>query len=214
MAKSGERAAGPMLVEQRIAGHMANFTYLVGDPATKRALLIDPSFDAMVAVRLAAELGYHIEAILDTHEHYDHCSDNAVAKAKTGGKVWAHRLADVPEKDHDLEDGQLLKVGELKVKVWHTPGHSPGSVVYHVGTHAFTGDTLFVGNIGRIDLPHSNPKDMYRSLHEVVAKLPPDAVVAPGHDYGPSPTSTVARELRSNPYLQKMALEEFLRVAL
>jgi hydroxyacylglutathione hydrolase len=202
-----------MLVEQRIAGHMQNFTYLVGDPASKRALVIDPSFDAMVALRLADELGYTVEAILDTHEHYDHCSDNAVAKHKTGAKVMAHRLADVPEKDRDLEDGEVLKVGALKVKVWHTPGHSPGSVVYHVGAHAFTGDTLFVGNIGRIDLPHSDPRAMYRSLFEKVAELPPETVVAPGHDYGSTPTSTIARELRANPYLQRMALEEFLRVA-
>jgi len=196
-----------MFVAQRIAGHMRNFTYLVGDPATKQALVIDPSFDAGVALKLAQDHGYHIEAVLNTHEHFDHCSDNAVAKARTGAKVMAHRLADVPEKDQDLEDGQIVKVGEVKVKVYHTPGHSPGSVVYVAGKHSFTGDTLFVGNIGRIDLPSSDPRAMYRSLFEVVAKLPEDVVVDPGHDYGPTPTSTIGRELRTNPYLQKQAYE-------
>lgn len=198
-----------MLVEQRIAGQMANFTYLVGDPATKRALIVDPSFDATIALRLAEEHGYSVEAILDTHEHFDHCSDNAVAKHRTGAKVMAHRLADVPEKDRDLEDGEMVKVGGLKVKVFHTPGHSPGSVLYVVGKHAFTGDTLFVGNIGRIDLPHSDPRAMYRSLFEVVAKLPEETIVDPGHDYGPSKTSTIGRELRTNPYLQRSAFEQW-----
>lgn len=202
-----------MLVEQRIAGHMRNFTYLVADPASKRAVIVDPSFDATVALKLAEEHGFTVEAVLDTHEHYDHCQDNALAKHRTGAKVMAHRLADVPEKDRDLEDGELLKFGDLKVKVLHTPGHSPGSVLYVAGKHCFTGDTLFVGNIGRIDLPHSAPSSMYRSLHEVVAKLPEETIVAPGHDYGPSPTSTIGRERRTNPYLQRMSLEEFLRVA-
>lgn len=203
-----------MLVEQRIAGHMQNFTYLVGDPDTKRALVVDPSFDALVAVRLAEELGYAIEAIFDTHEHFDHCRDNAVAKHRTGAPVHAHRLADVPEKDKDLEDGDLVRVGDLKVKVYHTPGHSPGSVLYVVGKHVFTGDTLFVGNIGRIDLPGSSPEQMYDSLHDVLAKLPEDLVVDPGHDYGPSPTSTIGRELRENPYLRRMSREDFQRIAL
>ncbi|HEV8359639.1 MAG TPA: MBL fold metallo-hydrolase [Candidatus Thermoplasmatota archaeon] len=203
-----------MFVAQRIAGHMANFTYLVGDPATKRALLIDPSFDATVALRVAEQEGFAVEAILDTHEHYDHCQDNALAKHRTGAPVMAHRLADVPAKDRDLEDGEVVRVGELKVKVYHTPGHSPGSVVYVAGKHSFTGDTLFVGNIGRIDLPHSSPGQMYDSLHNVVRKLDPDVVVNPGHDYGPTPTSTIGRELRENPYVQPMTREEFVRVAL
>jgi glyoxylase-like metal-dependent hydrolase (beta-lactamase superfamily II) len=199
-----------VFVAQRIAGHMANFTYLVGDPASKRALVVDPSFDAGVALEVAEEHGYAVEAILDTHEHFDHCQDNALAKHRTGGKVMAHRLADVPEKDVDLEDGQLLKVGALEVKVVHTPGHSPGSVCYVIGAHVFTGDTLFVGNIGRIDLPHSSPRDMHASLFGKVARLPGDLIVDPGHDYGPSPTSTIARELRTNPYLQKAEFERWV----
>jgi glyoxylase-like metal-dependent hydrolase (beta-lactamase superfamily II) len=198
-----------MLVEQHVVGHYQNFTYFVGDPATKRGFVVDPSFDATVALRLAEEHGYTVEAILDTHEHFDHCSDNAVAKHRTGAKVMAHRLAEVPEKDRDLEDGDLLKFGDLKVRVLHTPGHSPGSVVYHVGKHAFTGDTLFVGNIGRIDLPHSDPRAMYDSLFEKVGKLPEDTIVDPGHDYGPTKTSSIGHELRRNPYLQRAAFEEW-----
>jgi glyoxylase-like metal-dependent hydrolase (beta-lactamase superfamily II) len=199
-----------VLVEQRVVGHYQNFSYLVGDPATRRALIVDPSFDATIALRVAEEHGYTVEAVLNTHEHYDHCQDNAVAKRRSGGKVYAHRLADVPEKDHDLEDGQVLKVGELKVKVLHTPGHSPGSVLYVVGKHCFTGDTLFVGNIGRIDLPHSSPQAMYHSLFDVVAKLDPELAVQPGHDYGPTRTSTIATELRTNPYLQKDLFERWV----
>lgn len=203
-----------MLVAQRIAGHMQNFTYFVGDPASRRGFVVDPSFDATVALRVAEQEGYTVEAILDTHEHFDHCQDNALAKHRTGAKVYAHRLAEVPEKDHDLEDGQVLRFGELKVKVFHTPGHSPGSVVYVAGKHAFTGDTLFVGNIGRIDLPHSDPGAMYDSLHGVVAKLPEETIVDPGHDYGDRPTSTIGHELRHNPYLQRLKREDFLRIAL
>src|SRR6266581_5542388 len=106
--------------EQRLIGAMRNFGYVIGDPATKVAAVIDPSFDARVLQKAAAENGYAIELIFNTHLHADHIYDNGRLADETGAKIAAHRLSNVA-KDVVLEDGQIVGVGDLKVKVVHTP---------------------------------------------------------------------------------------------
>ncbi|TLZ69575.1 MAG: MBL fold metallo-hydrolase [Methanobacteriota archaeon] len=144
-----------MFFEQRLIGAMRNFGYVIGDPATKVAAVIDPSFDARVLQKAAAENGYTIELIFNTHHHPDHIYDNGRLANETGAKIAAHRLSNVT-KDVVLEDGQIVGVGELKVKVVHTPGHSPDSCCYIVAGRVFTGDCLFVGDCGGVDLPGSS----------------------------------------------------------
>src|SRR5437870_8834462 len=113
-----------MFFEQRLIGSMANFGYVVGDPATKAAAVFDPSFEARVLQKVAEENGYSIGLIFNTHHHVDHVFDNERLANESGGKIAAHRLSNV-RKDLVLEDGQIVGVGGLKVKVVHTPGHSP-----------------------------------------------------------------------------------------
>jgi len=127
-----------MFFEQHVIGAMQNFGYVIGDPATKVAAVVDPSFDARILQKVAGENGYAIGFIFDTHHHPDHVFDNERLANETGAKVAAHRLSNV-RKDLVLEDGMVVKVGELKVKVVHTPGHSPDSCCYLVAGHAFTG---------------------------------------------------------------------------
>ena len=197
-----------MLFEQRLIGQMANFGYLIGDPEAKRAAVIDPSFDARILQKAAAENGYAIELIFNTHHHPDHCFDNERLANETGAKVAAHRLSNV-RKDVVLEDEQIVHVGELRVKVVHTPGHSPDSCCFIVAGRAFTGDCLFVGDCGRVDLPGSDIEQMYDSLFTKVRKLDENLVVCPGHHYGPTPKSTIGHEKATNYTLQPRSVEEF-----
>src|SRR5437879_10127403 len=130
-----------MFFEQHLIGAMQNFGYVIGDPASKVAAVVDPSFDARVLQKVADENGYTIAFIFDTHHHSDHVFDNERLANETGAKVAAHRLSNV-RKDLVLEDGTVVKVGELKVKVVQTPGHCPDSSRYLGAGRACTGDRL------------------------------------------------------------------------
>lgn len=205
-----------MLLERRIVGRMQNFSYLLGDPETHEAAIVDPSFDATVTVGLARKLGYRVTHVFNTHEHFDHVQDDAVARKLTGARVVAHRNADIDEKDASVEDGEIVRVGSLEVTALHSPGHTPGSTCWLVRDetglgHVFTGDVLFVGNCGRCDLPGSDPAAMWNTLTNVLGHLPDDTVVHPGHDYGPTPTSTIGREKRENFTMAPRSREEFVR---
>jgi hydroxyacylglutathione hydrolase len=142
---------------------------------------------------------------------------------------WIERVTGVKAKDlvlHAAGDVIALGGGSVRIELVHTPGHSPGSTCYLVsdpdtpsdrpGSVArpalFTGDTLFVQGCGRVDLPGSDPDEMHRTLTERLARLPAATVVYPGHDYGPSPTSTLERERRDNPYLRPGSLESWRKV--
>ncbi len=194
--------------EQHLIGQMRNFGYVIGDPRTKKAAVVDPSFDARILQRAAANNGYAIEIIFNTHHHPDHIFDNERLADETGAKIAAHRLSMV-RKDIALEDGQIVPLGDLKVKVVHTPGHSPDSSCYIVAGRVFTGDCLFVGDCGRVDLPGSSVEDMYDSLFNRVRKMDEDLVVCPGHHYGPTATSTIGKEKQTNYVLSPRSLEDF-----
>src|SRR2546428_12273226 len=152
-----------MFFEQRLIGSMANFGYVFGDPATKVAAVMDPSFDARLLQKVAGENGYSIGLIFNTHHHFDHIFDNERLANETGGKVAAHRLSNV-RKDLVLEDGQIVDVGGLKVKVVHTPGHSPDSCCFIVSGRGFTGASPLLGGCGPAGLPGSSGAVMYYSL--------------------------------------------------
>jgi hydroxyacylglutathione hydrolase len=199
-----------MFFEQHLIGTMANFGYLIGDPDSKIAAVIDPSFDARRLQKAAGENGYAIGFILDTHHHRDHIFDNERLANETGAKVAAHRLSEV-RKDVVLEDGMIVKVGALTVKVVHTPGHSPDSCCYIVGGRVFTGDCLFVGDCGRVDLPGSSVEAMYDSLFNKVRRMDDALIVCPGHHYGKRPVSTIGEEKKTNYTLEPRKLEDFIR---
>src|SRR5207244_6408174 len=121
----------------------------------------------------------------------------------------AHRIGEC-RKDVDVEQCSIVKVGELKVKVLHTPGHSPDSCCYIVSGRVFTGDCLFVGDCGRVDLPGSSVEQMYDSLFNKVRKLDDDLIVCPGYHYGKAPSSTIGEEKQQNYMLQPRSLDEFI----
>src|SRR2546428_4513704 len=199
-----------MFFEQRLIGSMANFGYVFGDPAAKVAAVMDPSFDARVLQKAAAENGYAIGLLFTTHQHVDHVADNERLANESGGEVAGPRLGSVL-KALVLDDGQIVGVGGLKVKVVHPPGHSPDSCCFIVSGRVFTGDCLFVGDCGRVDLPGSSVEDMYDSLFNRVRKMDDALIVCPGHHYGKTPQSTIGEEKRTNFTLRPRSLAEFTR---
>ena len=192
------------------ASDMDNFSYLVFCPSTKEALAIDPSMRPERLLDKSRELGVHISLLANTHGHRDHVAGNQTIIDATTAKLAAHPL-DVSPLDIELEDGAKLTVGNDQIDVIHTPGHSPGSLVFKTGNNLITGDTLFVSRCGRADLPGSNVNDMYYSLQRLKS-LPADCFVYPGHDYGPKPVSTLRWELENNDYLKCPDLDSFIRL--
>ena len=161
-----------------------------------------------------------LKYIVNTHGHGDHTCGNGKVKALTGAKIIMHPLDDQlfnspegrersrqwgfapsPNADILVNDGDTISVGDVSLQVIHTPGHSPGGICLLSDGNLFTGDTLFVGGIGRTDLPGSSERTFLKSIRERLLKLPHETVVWPGHDYGDAPSSTIGREIATNPWL-------------
>ena len=199
-----------MIIEQIPIGPMANFGYILGCEETRIAALIDPAFEPEKIVARAKELELDIEWILNTHGHFDHINGNNVAVEMTGAKIMGHNRSTF-HVDKKVDHRDTFSIGNLDVHVLYTPGHSPDEICFFVNNQVlFTGDVLFVGECGRTDLPGSNVQDMYKSLFEVLANIPDDADIFPGHDYGSSPMSTMGFERANNYVLKPRSLEDFV----
>jgi glyoxylase-like metal-dependent hydrolase (beta-lactamase superfamily II) len=188
-----------MIIKQINSGNMDNFCYLIGCETTRKALVIDPGNDVKQIVSAADSEGLEIVTILNTHGHGDHTAGNSELKDLTGAKIVIHALdADrYPGADVQLKEKKNLPLGELTIDVIHTPGHTPGGICLHVQGNLFTGDTLFVGDSGRTDLHGGHRPTLGQSIRRLM-ELPDDTVIWPGHNYGPTPSSTIGWEKRNN----------------
>ena len=200
--------------------------YLVACPKTRETAIIDPGGEAKMIMEVVRREELRPLYLLNTHAHGDHGLANAALQKTLALPLGLHqtdseffsrpenRAAHIKElglppggpADLLLGDGQELPLGELRLKVLHTPGHSPGSVCYLVSGNLFSGDTLFVGDVGRSDLTGGSFETLLDSLRRQILPLPEDTVVHPGHDYGETPTSTLAWEKRENPYITDFLL--------
>ena len=210
-----------MIFKQVEVGNFAVFCYLIGDEETKEALFIDPADDTDVLISEAKSKGLNkIKYIINTHSHVDHIMGNAEMVKKTGAKIIIHeedakyltrtpsdllmmfRATPSPPADILVKEGDLIQVGKVSLKVIHTPGHSPGGMSLHMDGLVFTGDSLFVGSVGRTDFPGSSWEVLETSIREKLYVLPGDTMILPGHHYGPTPTSTIQYEKRHNPFVR------------
>jgi hydroxyacylglutathione hydrolase len=199
-----------VLLQQFNVGPLQNFTYLVAEAEGGEGVVIDPSFGIEPVLTAIDERSVKVRYILNTHSHRDHIAGNEEVRARTGAKVVAHKVAPLLQ-DVSVVDGDTVDAGRLKISVVHTPGHTKDSVLYVFEGNVATGDTLFVGECGRTDLPGGDPSEMYDSLLHRVVRLDDALVVLPGHDYGPTPTSTIGREKKENYTLKPRTREQFLK---
>jgi glyoxylase-like metal-dependent hydrolase (beta-lactamase superfamily II) len=186
-----------------------NFSYIIADQTTKEAAVVDPSFNSAAIILLLKSLNLRAKYIINTHSHVDHTAGNQDIKSVFNAKVVAHKLSKIA-KEIGVVDGHLIKVSKISMSVIHTPGHSPDSICLLCNNKLLTGDTLFVGECGRTDLPDGSAQDLYHSLFDKLMKLDDSIEVYPGHDYGPRQYSTIGLEKKTNYTLEKRTLEEFI----
>ncbi len=206
------------IIKEYVVGALQTNCYLIGADDSTEAAVIDPGDDADMLLQEAAEMDRSVNAVVLTHGHVDHIKGVSEIVEATGAEVYIHGAdSDIlrspdpfwssmvggcegSEATGKIADGDLLEVAGLQLTVMHTPGHSPGSVCFMMDGSCFTGDTLFAGSIGRTDLPGADPQAMERSLQTLIEQIPDEAEVLPGH----GPTSTMAEEKASNPFLTAM----------
>lgn len=198
-----------MIFEQIATGGCQS--YLVGCETTRAAALIDPELSRIDHYKgLLSRHGLALKYVVDTHTHADHFSASRELGKALGAPVVMHRLAPAPYADLRLDDGEMLIVGDLRLKALHTPGHTVDSMSLVLDDRVFTGDTLLIGGTGRSDLPTGDPHQLYESLFDKLLKLPPETLVFPAHDYKGRSHSTIGAEMADNPRLQKTARAEFV----
>ena len=206
-----------LYLKQLQLGPMQNFTYLIADAATREAMVVDPGWEVERILDAVRRDDLRVTKAVVTHHHFDHVGALPKLLEHVDVPVYVHRddapFLELSETSLRLvDDGDTIAVGGMQATVIHTPGHTPGSQCLLVQGHLLTGDTLFVQACGRWDLPGGDVAALFGSLTRL-KQLDGQTVVCPGHDYGPQPTSTIAEEQRTNPFLQPGTREDFLRFA-
>ncbi len=206
-------------------GPMQNYVYLIGSLETRKVAVVDAAWEIDEILRLAARDEMEITHAFVTHTHPDHVGGRFAGTeieglqellSKCKAKVVVHKaeaefLKGLSPSDMiKAESGDEITVGGIDIQLLHTPGHTPGSQCFLIGNRIVSGDTLFIGSCGRIDLLGSDPEQMYYSLTQKLMALPDETVLFPGHNYASQTTSTMGDEKRHNPYLQFRSLKQFL----
>jgi hydroxyacylglutathione hydrolase len=196
--------------------------YLVADPETKEAAVIDPAWDGHAILTESLKRGWRIAHLWYTHAHFDHIggaaaiadalnplplvalhpADHVLWRSEGGAPYFGFKIDPGPEPTIDLYDGQILKLGSYEFEVRHTPGHTPGMCILYVASEGvcFCGDLIFRDSVGRTDLPGGDWQTLLKSIHEKVFTLPDETRLLSGH----GPETTVGEEKHSNPYLGEL----------
>jgi glyoxylase-like metal-dependent hydrolase (beta-lactamase superfamily II) len=207
-----------------------NFVYIVGCAETREAAVVDPAWDVPRILRVARDADLRIRHILLTHCHPDHINGLAELLEATDAQVSIHADEMCYMRQASARfgisldfmngwtanfklaaDGDELRIGRIPVTCLHTPGHTPGSQCFLLEGNLLSGDTLFVGACGRVDLPGGDPEKMWWSLNKKLAALDDQTALYPGHNYADRPISTIGEQRRSNPYMRYSQLQDFLR---
>ena len=219
----------PLFIEQIEMGPMQNFSYIIGSRTTHEVALVDPAWNIDALLKHVETQDLKPVAVLITHYHPDHCGGTmrgqniegvAELLEKQDLKTYIHkeeamglkRITGLADSDIvKVTSGERLQVGEIEIEFLHTPGHTPGSQCFRVRNTLVSGDTLFIQGCGRVDLPGSNPDEMYESLKRL-ASLPDDTVLLPGHNYSDVPRATMGQTKATNDYLTIPSLHEWRRI--
>jgi hydroxyacylglutathione hydrolase len=206
-------------------GPMQNFVYLIGSMETRKVAVVDAAWEIDEILRLAAHDDMEITHAFVTHTHPDHVGGRFAGVeiegvtellSKCKAKVVVHKAeaeflkGPSPSDVIKAESGDKIDVGGLEIQLLHTPGHTPGSQCFLVDNRIVSGDTLFIGACGRVDLPGSNPEQMYYSLTQKLMALPDDMILFPGHNYATQSQTTLGEQKKTNPYLRFTSLRQFL----
>jgi glyoxylase-like metal-dependent hydrolase (beta-lactamase superfamily II) len=210
-----------MIHEQVVVGPFQCNCSLLACETTREAIVVDPGGEGELILEILKQKGWVVKYLVHTHAHLDHVGATEPVHAATRGKICLHRddlflyenvamqaalfglpAFTVPDVEYFIEDKDILKFGKYRAEILHTPGHTPGSVTYLVdteqGVELFTGDTLFMGSIGRTDLWGGDSQQILRSIQDKLLPLDDGTRVHPGH----GPHSTIGAERRRNPFLQ------------
>jgi glyoxylase-like metal-dependent hydrolase (beta-lactamase superfamily II) len=208
-----------MIFKQVPIGPMQNFSYIIGDDVSKEAVVVDAGWEVDRLIDICNSEKLKITKIILTHSHYDHVQKADELASKTGAALYFHeedsneisRAIKNPNiKIIKLKNNDEIKLGKIKIKAIHTPGHSPGAICLLLENKLLTGDTLFVDAIGRTDLPGGDAIKLFESLQKL-KKLNDGIEICPGHDYGNVPFSTIGSQKKTNHYFKCETKEQFLR---
>ena len=188
-----------MIFKQLFEPLSSTYTYLLGDPQTGQAILIDPVIVSMERdLGVLHDLGLTLAYTLDTHIHADHITAALALRNATGSKIAAPAFDCLPCADVAIEEGRPFEVGGLSLQPLHTPGHTDGHFSYLLGERVFTGDALLIDGCGRTDFQNGDADALYRSVTEKLFALPDETLVYPAHDYQQRHVSSIAREKQRN----------------
>jgi len=211
-------------IEKLVLGPVVTNTYIVADPESKLAVVIDPAWDGDLLAKQIQKLGWKVQSIWITHAHFDHFGgladllsglnlseeddffvglhpkDLNLWKVKGGAIMFGVPMKSVPKPEHAFKEGEMLSIGKYQFQVHHTPGHSPGHVVFHCQSDGilFSGDVIFKQGIGRTDLLGGSYSTLMDSIQKHVLPLPDKTRIFSGH----GPETTVGDERRDNPFLK------------
>ncbi len=209
--------------QDQLAHQMVNFCYLIGDRETGEAIAVDPAYGVQDILDVLAADDMRLTGVLATHYHPDHVGGSMMGYGIEGARELLELDAEV--KVHCQHDeawgiqrvtglgagdivehspGDVISVGAIPIELVHTPGHTPGSQCFVVDGRLVAGDTLFLDGCGRTDLPGGDPEALYHSVHDVLARMPDDTVLFPGHRYSPEESATLG-ELRGRNYVFRFA---------
>ncbi len=189
-----------IIFHQLFEKETSTYTYLLADPATHEAIIIDPTL-VMVQrdLKLISELGLKLKYILDTHVHADHITGATLIKNATEAQIALSAKSNAKGADIYLNDGDELRAGSIVISAIATPGHTDSCMTYVTRGCAFTGDTLLIRGTGRTDFQQGNPHTLFHSIRKKIFSLPDDTRIFPAHDYNGHTSSTVFQEKMHNP---------------
>lgn len=224
-----------LILQQIEAGPMANYVYVIGSRRTKECLLVDPAWEIDGLLAHLQKEGLTLKGVLATHYHPDHIGGSIFGMTVEGLPTLMKRLSvPVHVNKHEAEGvlkvtglsrsdlvthegGDTIELGDVRIRLIHTPGHTPGSQCFYVeqgapGPSVVSGDTLFIGACGRVDLPGGNPRELYESLTQRLAALPSETVLYPGHNYADRPTSTIGEQKVTNQFMRMRSFDDWKRL--